>query len=67
MGPEDWMFSMVRDVVDRYVIDLGSGEGRFCRMLAFKGARTLGVDLQPSFGGYARSVSYSAARKTSSK
>jgi ubiquinone/menaquinone biosynthesis C-methylase UbiE len=52
---DDWMLDVVGDVEDRDVIDLGCGEGRFCRMLAAKGARTLGVDLQPSFVDYARS------------
>lgn len=52
---DDWMLEIVGDVTDLDVIDLGCGEGRFCRMLAAKGARTLGVDLQPAFIDYANS------------
>lgn len=52
---DDWMLKIVGDVTDLDVIDLGCGEGRFCRMLAAKRARTLGVDLQPVFINYARS------------
>ncbi|HSJ21080.1 MAG TPA: methyltransferase domain-containing protein [Nocardioidaceae bacterium] len=36
---DDWMLEVVGDVTDLDVIDLGCGEGRFCRMLAVKGAR----------------------------
>lgn len=46
---DDWMLGVVGDVSGRLVIDLGCGEGRFCRMLAERGARTLGVDMQPAF------------------
>jgi Methyltransferase domain len=51
---DDWMLDVVGDVADLDVIDLGCGEGRFCRMLAAKGARTLGVDLQPAFIDHAQ-------------
>jgi SAM-dependent methyltransferase len=50
---DDWMLDVVGDVGDLDVIDLGCGEGRFCRMLAARGARTLGIDLQPTFVEYA--------------
>ncbi|MDQ6728359.1 MAG: class I SAM-dependent methyltransferase, partial [Actinomycetota bacterium] len=53
---DDWMLEVIGDIDDRYVIDLGCGEGRFSRMLAARGARTLGVDLQPSFVEYARNM-----------
>ena len=53
---DDWMLDVVGDVSGRSVIDLGCGEGRFCRMLASRGARTLGVDLQPAFVEHARSL-----------
>jgi ubiquinone/menaquinone biosynthesis C-methylase UbiE len=46
---DDWMLRLLGDVGGLDVIDLGCGEGRFCRMLAARGARTLGVDLQPTF------------------
>lgn len=50
---DDWMISLVGDVTGLAVIDLGCGEGRFCRILAARGADTLGIDLQPSFIAYA--------------
>ena len=53
---DDWMLEVLGDVSGRSVIDLGCGEGRFCRMLAARGARTLGVDLQPAFVDHARSL-----------
>jgi ubiquinone/menaquinone biosynthesis C-methylase UbiE len=42
---DDWMLSAVGDVRGKNVIDLGCGEGRFCRMLAERGARMTGIDL----------------------
>ena len=42
---DDWMLEAVGDVEGRDVIDLGCGEGRFCRMLAVRGARVTGIDL----------------------
>lgn len=59
---DDWMLAIVGDVTNLDVIDLGCGEGRFCRMLAARGARTLGVDLQPAFVDYATSKAGSAER-----
>lgn len=52
---DEWMCDVIGDVADRTVIDLGCGEGRFCRLLAARGARTLGIDLQPKFIDYAKS------------
>ena len=43
------MLHIVGVVADLKVVDLGCGEGRFCRMLAERGAETLGVDLQAMF------------------
>jgi ubiquinone/menaquinone biosynthesis C-methylase UbiE len=41
-----WMWRTLGDVTGLQAIDLGCGEGRFCRMLAERGAaRVLGVDL----------------------
>jgi ubiquinone/menaquinone biosynthesis C-methylase UbiE len=54
---DDSMLQIVGDVADLQVIDLGCGEGRFCRMLADRGAETFGVDLQAMF------VTYAEARK----
>jgi SAM-dependent methyltransferase len=42
---DDWMIEAVGDVRGKDVIDLGCGEGRFCRMLAERGARVTGIDL----------------------
>src|SRR4051812_40870905 len=42
---DPWMLDAVGDVAGKDVIDLGCGEGRFCRMLAERGARVTGVDL----------------------
>jgi SAM-dependent methyltransferase len=43
------MLRLCGDVRGLRVIDLGCGEGRFCRMLSARGAHTLGIDLQPVF------------------
>jgi SAM-dependent methyltransferase len=42
------MLGLCGEVRGRDVLDVGCGEGRFCRMLATKGARTVGVDPTPS-------------------
>ena len=42
---DEWMLRTVGEVRGQRVIDLGCGEGRFCRMLAQRGARVTGVDL----------------------
>lgn len=41
---DDVMLGLCGDVRGRDVLDVGCGEGRFCRMLAARGARTVGVD-----------------------
>jgi SAM-dependent methyltransferase len=38
------MLELCGDVADRDVLDIGCGEGRFCRMLAARGARAIGVE-----------------------
>ncbi|MFI5355886.1 MAG: class I SAM-dependent methyltransferase [Opitutales bacterium] len=38
------MLELCGDVRGRTVLDVGCGEGRFCRMLTERGARTIGVD-----------------------
>ncbi len=53
---DDWMLRLCGDVRGLHAIDLGCGEGRFCRMLAARGARTLGIDLQPAFIERAREL-----------
>jgi ubiquinone/menaquinone biosynthesis C-methylase UbiE len=47
------MLQIIGDVTEVHAIDLGCGEGRFCRMLAERGAETFGVDLQAMFVAYA--------------
>lgn len=37
------------EVRDKNVLDLGCGEGRFCRMLAARGAKTTGIDPTQAF------------------
>ena len=39
------MLQLCGDVRGLRVLDLGCGEGRFCRMLAERGAATIGLDL----------------------
>ncbi len=50
---DDWMLQIVGPVAGLKVVDLGCGEGRFCRMLADRGADVLGIDLQAMFITYA--------------
>jgi 2-polyprenyl-3-methyl-5-hydroxy-6-metoxy-1,4-benzoquinol methylase len=38
------MLELAGDVVGKDVLDVGCGEGRFCRMLSRRGASTVGVD-----------------------
>lgn len=45
LDPE--MLRLCGEVAGCRVLDLGCGEGRFCRMLAERGARTFGLDLTP--------------------
>jgi ubiquinone/menaquinone biosynthesis C-methylase UbiE len=42
------MLEQCGDVRGLRVLDLGCGEGRFCRMLAERGARVTGIDLTPA-------------------
>jgi SAM-dependent methyltransferase len=52
---DECMLDVIGDVSNADVIDLGCGEGRFCRMLAANDARMVGVDLQAAFIDYANS------------
>ena len=40
-----WMLDALGDVSGKDIIDIGCGEGRFCRVLADRGAAVTGVDL----------------------
>ncbi len=42
---DSWMLGALGDIAGRRVIDIGCGEGRFCRLLASLGAEVTGVDL----------------------
>ncbi len=42
---DTWMLDAIGDVSGKTVIDIGCGEGRFCRLLAGRGAAVTGVDL----------------------
>jgi len=42
---DQWMLRAVGDVAGKKIIDLGCGEGRFCRMLAERGANVIGIDI----------------------
>ncbi len=42
---DSWMLNALGDVSGRDVIDVGCGEGRFCRLLSELGARVTGIDL----------------------
>jgi ubiquinone/menaquinone biosynthesis C-methylase UbiE len=49
------MLRMCGEVEGKRVLDLGCGEGRFCRMLEDRGARCAGIDLIPEMASTARS------------
>ncbi len=42
---DSWMLEALGDVAGRRVLDIGCGEGRFCRVLAGLGADVTGIDL----------------------
>ena len=42
---DDWVLDALGDVTGKSVIDIGCGEGRFCRLLSERGATVTGVDL----------------------
>ena len=42
---DSWMLDALGDVSGKKVIDIGCGEGRFCRILSDGGAVMTGVDL----------------------
>ncbi len=48
------MLRLAGDVANRRVLDVGCGEGRCCRMLAERGAETVGLDPVPAFVERAR-------------
>ncbi len=42
---DSWMLDALGDVAGMRVVDIGCGEGRFCRILSERGATVTGVDL----------------------
>ena len=42
---DSWMLDALGDVAGKKVIDIGCGEGRFCRILSERGAVATGIDL----------------------
>jgi ubiquinone/menaquinone biosynthesis C-methylase UbiE len=48
-------FRLIRNVKDRFVLDLACGEGYNARMLARKGAKVVGVDFSAKLVRFARS------------
>ncbi len=53
---DTWMLEALGDVSGKSVIDIGCGEGRFCRLLSELGAVVTGVDLTEALIEQARSV-----------
>ena len=53
---DSWMLEALGDVSGKSVIDIGCGEGRFCRLLSELGATVTGVDLTEALIEQARSV-----------
>jgi len=47
------MLRLCGPVVGKRVLDLGCGDGRFCRMLAERGARCAGIDVTPEMASMA--------------
>ena len=53
---DSWMLEALGDVSGKCVIDIGCGEGRFCRLLTGLGAETTGIDLTEALIERARSL-----------
>ena len=53
---DSWMLDALGDVSGKKVIDIGCGEGRFCRMLSERGAVMTGVDLTEALIEHAREL-----------
>ena len=53
---DSWMLDALGDVSGKSVIDIGCGEGRFCRLLSELGAAVTGVDLTEALIEQARNV-----------
>ena len=53
---DTWMLDALGDVSGKSVIDIGCGEGRFCRLLSDLGAAVTGVDLTEALIEQARNL-----------
>ena len=53
---DSWMLDALGDVAGRRVLDIGCGEGRFCRVLAGLGADVTGIDLTEALVETARAL-----------
>ena len=53
---DSWMLDALGDVSGKSVIDIGCGEGRFCRLLTELGAVVTGIDLTAALIEQARNV-----------
>ena len=51
-----WMLDALGDVSGKTVIDIGCGEGRFCRLLSEQGAKVTGIDLTEALIERARTL-----------
>lgn len=51
-----WMLDALGDVAGRMVIDIGCGDGRFCRLLSGRGAAVTGIDLTEALIERARAL-----------
>lgn len=57
---DSWMLEALGDVTERRVLDIGCGEGRFCRLLSGLGAIVTGVDITEPLVEEARALAAGA-------
>lgn len=57
---DSWMLEALGDLMGRSVLDIGCGEGRFCRVLSSFGALVTGVDLTEPLVKEARALASTA-------
>ncbi len=55
---DSWMLDAIGDVSGRRILDIGCGEGRFCRLLADLGAEVTGIDLTEALVERGRKLAY---------